>query len=193
LSSLSKALHRCPTLRVIAVSPPTIECGADGREKHKAAAALLKKSLGRKGFRQPRIAPRQNAYRRELKASEVLSVIRLAREQCRPARGLRDWPRTRLGTKSNVGEGTVRDFETGRVSPLSTSSSQIGRWRWQASPRWVMARLPMASWGSAHYSTSARIFRMAKPASSKTAGRSCPWLGSQALVIAAIFKRPGYD
>lgn len=85
-------------------------------------------------------------------------MIRLAREQCRPARGLRDWPRIRLGAKSNVSEGTVPDFETGRVSPLSTSSSQIGRWRWQASPRWVMARLPMASWGSAYYSTSARNF-----------------------------------
>lgn len=189
MSSLSKALHRCPTLRVTAVSPPTIGCGADGREKHKAAAALLKKSRGRKGFRQPRIAPRQNAYRRELKASEVLSVIRLAREQCRPARGLRDWPRTRLGTKSNVGEGTVRDFETGRVSPLSTSSSQIGRWRWQASPRWVMARLPWRPGVQLTTQPAPGYFGWRNRHHRKQRGDQALGL-VHTLVIAAIFKRP---
>ena len=119
LSSPSTALYRSSALKVIVVSPPTIECGADGREKHKAAAALLKKSLGRKGFRQPRIAPRQNAYRRELKASEVLSVIRLAREQCRPAMGLRGWPQTRLGAKSNVRRRTGPGFRKRQASPHS--------------------------------------------------------------------------
>ncbi|MCV3210008.1 helix-turn-helix transcriptional regulator [Mesorhizobium sp. YC-39] len=44
-------------------------------------------------------------------------VIRLTREQCRAARGLLDWPQARLGAKSNVSEGTVRDFENGKRVP----------------------------------------------------------------------------
>ena len=44
---------------------------------------------------------------------------RLTREQCRAARGLLDWPQARLGAKSNVSEGTVREFESGRRVPGS--------------------------------------------------------------------------
>ena len=44
-------------------------------------------------------------------------MVRLTREQCRAARGLLGWPQVRLGAKSNVSEGTVRDFENGKRVP----------------------------------------------------------------------------
>lgn len=38
----------------------------------------------------------------------------LTSDQCRAARGLLDWPQARLGAKSGLSEGTVRDFEKGK-------------------------------------------------------------------------------
>ena len=44
-------------------------------------------------------------------------MVRLTGGQCRAARGLLGWPQVRLGAKSNVSEGTVRDFENGKRVP----------------------------------------------------------------------------
>jgi transcriptional regulator with XRE-family HTH domain len=52
-------------------------------------------------------------------------MIQLTREQCRAARGLLDWPQARLGAKSNVSEGTVRDFENGKRVPTADKLSAI--------------------------------------------------------------------
>ncbi|UVK47727.1 helix-turn-helix domain-containing protein [Mesorhizobium sp. AR07] len=38
-------------------------------------------------------------------------------EQSRAARALLDWPQARLGARSNLSEGTIRDFEKGRRIP----------------------------------------------------------------------------
>lgn len=46
-------------------------------------------------------------------------MSRLTPQQCRAARGLLDWPQARLGAKSNVSEGTVRDFEKGKRVPAA--------------------------------------------------------------------------
>lgn len=44
-------------------------------------------------------------------------MVRLTKEQCRAARGLLGWPQVRLGSKANLSEGTVRDFENGKRVP----------------------------------------------------------------------------
>ncbi|UVK57675.1 helix-turn-helix transcriptional regulator (plasmid) [Mesorhizobium sp. AR02] len=38
-------------------------------------------------------------------------------EQSRAARALLDWPQARLGGRSHLSEGTIRDFEKGRRIP----------------------------------------------------------------------------
>ena len=52
-------------------------------------------------------------------------MVRLTREQCRAARGLLDWPQVRLGSKANVSEGTVRDFENGKRVPAAEKLAAI--------------------------------------------------------------------
>jgi transcriptional regulator with XRE-family HTH domain len=52
-------------------------------------------------------------------------VVRLSPEQCRAARGLLDWPQARLGAKSNVSEGTIRDFEKARRIPAADKLDAI--------------------------------------------------------------------
>ena len=70
-------------------------------------------------------------------------LIQLTREQCRAARGLLNWPQARLGAKSNVSEGTVREFESGKRVPSPTKSAQYNRHSsWQALLSWAMARQP---------------------------------------------------
>jgi transcriptional regulator with XRE-family HTH domain len=99
-------------------------------------------------------------------------VVRLTREQCRAARGLLDWPQVRLGAKSNVSEGTVRDFENGkRVPTVDKLIAMQSAWKRQASPSWAMARHRRADQelGSGSHLPRGRSFEMVKPASSTTA------------------------
>ena len=44
-------------------------------------------------------------------------MTQLTVEQCRAARSLLDWSQARLGAKSQVSKGTVRDFEKGKRIP----------------------------------------------------------------------------
>lgn len=49
----------------------------------------------------------------------------LTPEQSRAARGLVDWSQTELGTRSNLSESTVRDFEKGRRVPSQNNIAAI--------------------------------------------------------------------
>ncbi|UVK44851.1 helix-turn-helix domain-containing protein [Mesorhizobium sp. AR07] len=46
-------------------------------------------------------------------------------EQSRAARGLLDWSQTRLGTRSNLSESTIREFEKGRRIPSPNNLAAI--------------------------------------------------------------------
>jgi transcriptional regulator with XRE-family HTH domain len=48
-------------------------------------------------------------------------------EQSRAARGLLDWSQTELGTRSNLSESTIRDFEKGRRVPTINNLEAIQR------------------------------------------------------------------
>lgn len=47
--------------------------------------------------------------------------------QSRAARGLLDWSQTELGTRANLSESTVRDFEKGRRLPAINNLAAIRR------------------------------------------------------------------
>jgi transcriptional regulator with XRE-family HTH domain len=46
-------------------------------------------------------------------------------QQSRAARGLLDWSQTELGSRANLSESTVRDFEKGRRVPTANNLAAI--------------------------------------------------------------------
>jgi transcriptional regulator with XRE-family HTH domain len=48
-------------------------------------------------------------------------------EQCRAARGLVNWNQTQLAAKARVDPNTVRNFESGRTTPIPNTLDAIHR------------------------------------------------------------------
>ncbi|MBV8897076.1 MAG: helix-turn-helix transcriptional regulator [Acidobacteriaceae bacterium] len=53
--------------------------------------------------------------------------MKLTPEQSRAGRGLLDWSQTELGTRANLSESTIRDFEKGRRVPTTNNLAAIQR------------------------------------------------------------------
>jgi transcriptional regulator with XRE-family HTH domain len=51
--------------------------------------------------------------------------VTITAPQSRAARGLLDWSQTELGTRSNLSESTIRDFEKGRRVPSPNNLTAI--------------------------------------------------------------------
>jgi transcriptional regulator with XRE-family HTH domain len=52
-------------------------------------------------------------------------AMTISPEQSRAARGLLDWSQTELGTRANLSESTIRDFEKGRRVPTANNLAAI--------------------------------------------------------------------